>query len=55
MEKSHYYARELYFRNTMHGGEFTHSNALHEMFDWFYKIVIGRTLNIRKARESELV
>ena len=55
MEKSHYHARAAYFRNTRHGGGFTHSNALHEMFDWFYITIIGRTLNIRKAREAELV
>lgn len=55
MEKSHYRARAAYFRNTRHGGGFTRSNALHEMFDWFYRTIIGRTLNIRKARESELV
>lgn len=55
MEKSHYRARAAYFRNTRHGGGFTRSNSLHEMFDWFYRTIIGRTLNIRKARESELV
>ena len=55
MEKSHYHARAMYDRNTRHGDGFTHSNTLHEMFDWFYRTVIRRTLNIRKARESELV
>ena len=52
MEKSHYRARAVYFRNTRHGGGFTRSNALQEMFDWLYRTIIGRTLNIRKARES---
>ena len=55
MEKSHYRAKAAYFRNTRHGGGFARSNSLHEMFDWFYRTIIGRTLNIRKARESELV
>ena len=55
IKKTHYCARAAYFRNTRHGGGFTRSNALREMFDWFYRTIIGRTLNIKKARESELV
>lgn len=43
-----------YFKNTRHGGGSTHSIALHELFDWFYRGLISRTMNCRKARESEL-
>lgn len=43
MERSHYQAKAVYFKNTRHGGGLTKSNALHEMFNWFYRSLGGRT------------
>ena len=37
MERSHYQAKDVYFKNTRHGGGSTKSNALHEMFNWLYR------------------
>lgn len=42
MEKSHYRARGAYFKSTRHGGGSGGSNALHEMFDWFYRCINKR-------------
>ena len=42
MERSHYQAKAVYFKNTRHGGGTTKSNALHEMFNWFYRSLGGR-------------
>ena len=42
MERSHYQAKGSYFKNTRHGGGVKKSNALHEMFDWFYRTLGGR-------------
>ena len=42
MERSHYQAKAVYFKNTRHGGGSTKSNALHEMFNWFYRSLGGR-------------
>ena len=42
MERSHYQAKGAYFKNTRHGGGLMKSNALHEMFNWFYKNLGGR-------------
>lgn len=42
MERSHYQARSIYFKNTRHGGGTIKSNALHEMFNWFYRSLSGR-------------
>ena len=42
MEKSHYQAKAVYFKGTRHGGGKTKSNALHEMFNWFYRVLIGK-------------
>ena len=43
MERSHYQAKVVYFKNTRHGGGVTKSNALHEMFNWFYKTLGGKS------------
>ena len=37
MEKSHYQACTSFFRNTRHGGGQIKSNALKEVFNWFYR------------------
>ena len=42
MERSHYQAKGSYFKNTQHGGGGKKSNALHEMFNWFYQTLGGR-------------
>lgn len=42
MERSHYQAKGAYFKSTRHGGGVTKSNALHEMFNWFYRTLGGR-------------
>lgn len=42
MEKSHYQAKAAYFKSTRHGGGKTKSNAVHEMFNWFYRVLIGK-------------
>ena len=41
MERSHYQAKGAYFKNTRHGGGLMKSNALHEMFNWFYRNLGG--------------
>lgn len=49
MERSHYQAKAAYFKNTRHGGGGKHkSNSLHEMFNWFYRSLGGRSR--QKAR-----
>ena len=48
MERSHYQAKAAYFKNTQHSGGKDQSNALHEMFNWFYQALIGNSE--RKAR-----
>ena len=54
MEKSHYRAKAAYFKNSRHGGGTTRSNALHEMFDWFYRCLSGRSYKATKAKKSSL-
>ena len=54
MEKSHYQAKGVYFKNTWHGGGATHSNYLQEMFNWFFRHTFGRTRKMEKAKKSEL-
>ena len=43
MERSHYQEKAMYFKNTQHGGVITKSNALHEMFKWFYRSLGGQS------------
>lgn len=43
MEKSHYQAKAAYFKNTRHGGGKVKSNALLEMFNWFYRVLTGKS------------
>lgn len=42
MEKSHYQARTSYFRCTRHGGGQIRTNALVELYNWFYRRQICR-------------
>jgi len=42
MERSHYQAKAAYFKSTRHGGGTRRSNALHEMFNWFYRLLGGK-------------
>lgn len=42
MERSHYQAKAAYFKSTRHGGGTRRSNALHEMFNWFYRVLVGK-------------
>ena len=44
MEKSHYQARTSFFRSTRHGGGQIKSNALKELFNWFYRRQLQRCL-----------
>ena len=48
MEKSHYMARNAYFRHTQHGGGSKKANSLCELFQWFYR----RTLQILRTKEE---
>ena len=42
MEKYHYRAKGVYFKNTRHGGGgLVRSSYLREMFDWFYHTTFG--------------
>lgn len=51
MEKSHYQARTSFFRSTRHGGGQIRSNALKELFNWFYRRQLQRFLS--KQHENE--
>ena len=42
MEHSYYQEKAIYFKNTRHGGGKVKSNAMHEMFDWFYRVSARR-------------
>ena len=48
MEKSHYMARNAYFRHSQHGGGSKKANSLCELFQWFYR----RTLQILQTKEE---
>ena len=54
MEKSHYKVKVVYFKNSRHGGEITQSNALHGMFDWFYRCLCEREQKSIKEKESTI-
>ena len=54
MEKSHYRAKGVYFKNTRHGGGTTRSNYMKDMFDWFFHCTLGRCHAIERARKSNL-
>lgn len=58
MEKSHYRARGVYFKNTRHGGGACvggiRTNYLLEMFNWFYRTTFGRVLARERAQQSKL-
>lgn len=53
MEKSHYRAKAAYFKNSRHGGGKGLSNALVEIFQWFYRGVLSRQ-NIEETRARGL-
>ena len=40
MEKSHYMARNAYFRHTQHGGGKSKANSLLELHQWFYRHIL---------------
>ena len=54
MEKSHYRARGVYFKNTRHEGGKTRSNYLVELFNWFYRYTFGRKLSMEKAQSNKI-
>ncbi|KAH7296203.1 hypothetical protein KP509_26G013100 [Ceratopteris richardii] len=54
MEKSHYKARGVYFKNTRHGGGGMQSNYMEEMFNWFYRTTFSRTYAMERAKESKV-
>ncbi|KAH7331254.1 hypothetical protein KP509_20G022400 [Ceratopteris richardii] len=54
MEKSHYKARGVYFKNTRHGGGAMQSNYMEEMFNWFYRTVFSWTYAMERAKESKV-
>lgn len=53
MEKSHYQARSSFFRSTRHGGGKTRSNALKELFNWFFRRQLQRIL-AKQHQQREL-
>ncbi len=54
MEKSHYRAKGVYFKNTRHGGGAMQSNYLEEMFNWFFRSTFARKLKQERARQSKI-
>ena len=54
MEKSHYRARGVYFKNTRHGGGKVRTNYLAEMFNWFFKYTFGRVQNMEHSNASDI-
>lgn len=54
MEKSHYRARGVYFKNTRHGGGKVRSNYLEEMFNWFFRNTFGRKIRVERAQATLL-
>lgn len=50
MEKSHYQAKTSLFRCTRLGGGKTRSNALIELFNWFYRRQLQR---MKMARNTQ--
>jgi len=51
MEKSHYQAPTSFFRSTRHRGGQIKSNALKELFNWFYRRQLQRLCS--KQHENE--
>ena len=54
MEKSHYRARGVFFKNTRHGGGRVRSNYLEEVFNWFFRNTFGRKLRMERAQATSL-
>ena len=54
MEKSHYRARGVFFKNTQHGGGRVRSCYLEEMFNWFFRNTFGRKLRMERAQATTL-
>ena len=54
MEKSHYQARGVFFKNTCHGGGRVCSNYLKEMFNWFFWCTFGRNVSKEITQKSTL-
>ena len=54
MEKLHYPARGVYFKNTWHRGGQVRSNYLAEMFNWFFRYTFGRVQNMERANASTI-
>ena len=54
-EKSHYMARNAYFRHTQHGGGRSKGNSLHEMFQWFYRCILQQLRKKQALRSSKVV
>jgi hypothetical protein len=54
MEKSHYRARGVYFKNTRHGGGRVRSYYLEEMFNWFFRNTFGRKIRMERANNTML-
>lgn len=55
LEKSHYMARNAYFRHTQHGGGRSKGNSVHEMFQWFYRRILQQLRKKETLRSSEVV
>ncbi len=54
MEKSHYRARGVYFKNTRHGGGIVRTTYLVEMFNWFYRTTFSRVRSRERAHASNI-
>lgn len=54
MDKSHYRARGVYFKNTRHGGGKVRTNYLAEMFNWPFRYTFGRVQNIERENATDI-
>ena len=54
MEKSHYMARNAFFRHTQHFGGKQKGNSLKEVFQWFYRGVLQKIATKEKVKASQI-
>lgn len=55
LKKSHYMARNAYFRHTQHGGGKSKANSLQEVFQWFYRRISQQLHKKETLRSSKLM
>ena len=54
MEKSHYMARNAYFKHTQHDGGKSKANSLLELHQWFYRHILQQQRKKQMLRSSEV-